>query len=283
MTTIENKSKPKDFFKMVCGSEEMSSAKTNQSDHDSVYRQDASTVKYNEDLQPMEHNLPADITDMPYEVRRVLVHLMRQGVIIAAQKPKLFELICRYESYVRRHLSEVFLRLVLDAKSGVVFVARSDGEHGENGTENDTEEAGEDFVSLISKRTLSLYDTLLLLVLRKHYQDRESTGEQKITIDIDRIESYLIPFLPLTDHASLDKKKLVARVKEMVNRKVLSAIRGSDDRYEISPVIRYVVDAAFLESMLNEYQCLADEAGINYTNTDVTNSLSDISDNKLES
>jgi hypothetical protein len=113
--------------------------------------------------------------------------------------------------------------------------------------------------TLIPKRTLSLFDTLILLVLRKHYQDRESAGEQKITIDIERLESYLTPFLPITDHASKDRKKLLVRVKEMVKRKVLSTIRGEEDRYEITPIIRYVVNAGFLETMLAEYTALAQE------------------------
>ena len=117
---------------------------------------------------------------------------------------------------------------------------------------------------MISKRTLSLYDTLILLVLRKHYQDRESAGEQKITIDVERLESYLTPFLPITDHASKERKKLLARVKEMVKRKVLSTIRGTEERYEITPIIRYVVSASFLESMLAEYTALAsDQSSLN--------------------
>ena len=199
-------------------------------------------------------------SDMPHDARRVLVHLMRQGSVMASQKSKLFEQLCRYELAIRKHLSEVYLQLVLDQKSGVAFVASissesvSDVEDDDfGGDESDSDESA----TLIPKRTLSLFDTLILLVLRKHYQDRESAGEQKITIDIERLESYLTPFLPLTDHASKDRKKLLARIKEIVKRKVLSTIRGEEDRYEITPIIRYVVNASFLEVMLVEYATLA--------------------------
>ena len=202
---------------------------------------------------------------MPHDARRVLVHLMRQGSVMASQKSKLFELLCRHESAIRKHLSEVYLRLVLDQKMGVAFVASADYQNDisdinfEPGAENQDDPELDESTTLIPKRTLSLYDTLILLVLRKHYQDRESAGEQKITIDIERLESYLTPFLPITDHASKDRKKLLARVKEMVKRKVLSTIRGADDRYEITPIIRYVVSASFLESMLAEYTLLAQQ------------------------
>lgn|SRR5690554_718802 len=202
---------------------------------------------------------------MPHDARRVLVHLMRQGSVMASQKSKLFELLCRHESAIRKHLSEVYLQLVLDQKMGVAFVASADYQNdiGDINVESDSENQDDleldESTTLIPKRTLSLYDTLILLVLRKHYQDRESAGEQKITIDIERLESYLTPFLPITDHASKDRKKLLARVKEMVKRKVLSTIRGAEDRYEITPIIRYVVSASFLESMLAEYTLLAQQ------------------------
>lgn len=207
-------------------------------------------------------NVKSSDSDMPHDARRVLVHLMRQGSVMASQKPKLFEQLCRYESAIRKHLSEVYLQLVLDQKSGVAFVASTASEHVGNveddGLEDEAADSDES-ATLIPKRTLSLLDTLILLVLRKHYQDRESTGEQKITIDIERLESYLTPFLPITDHASKDRKKLLVRIKEMVKRKVLSTIRGEEDRYEITPIIRYVVNAGFLETMLAEYTALAQE------------------------
>ncbi len=206
-----------------------------------------------------EENKQISDSEMPHDARRALVHLMRQGSVISSQKTKLFELICLHELSIRRHLSEVYLRLVLDRKTGVAFVARVNSEHAENNPENNNieEQDAEEATSLITRRTLSLMDTLILLVLRKHYQERESSGEQKITIDIERLESYLSPFLPITDHASKDRNKLIARVKEMVRRKVLSTIRGAEERYEITPIIRYVVNASFLESMLDEYTQLA--------------------------
>ncbi len=195
---------------------------------------------------------------MPPEARRALVSLLRQGVILASQKAKLFESLCRHQTAVRRHLSEVYLKLVLDEKTGVAFVASIQKEED---TELDNF-ADNEIVSLLSRRTLSLYDTLLLLVLRKHYQDRETSGEQLIVIDRERVESYLTPFLPLTNSTKSDRRKLGAALERMVKKKLLRKIRGSKDRYEITPVIRYVVSAEFLENMLDEYLRIAAENDI---------------------
>ncbi|MCK7549373.1 DUF4194 domain-containing protein [Marinobacter koreensis] len=199
----------------------------------------------------------ANSSELPHEARRVLVYLMRQGAVIGTQKPGVFATLCRYESQIRRHLAEVYLRLVLDEKAGVAFVGLNETE-----TDEDDNPIDGESVSLISKRTLSLYDTLLLLVLRRHYQERESAGEQKIAVDLERLESYLTPFLPLTNHAKADRKKLNGAVQKLIQKKILAAARGAEDRYEITPIIRYVVDAAFLESMLDEYLRMAEEANV---------------------
>lgn len=212
---------------------------------------------------------------MPGDASRVLVHIMRHGVIFHAQKPNLYNSLCQYQSMIQRHLSEVYLTLVLDERQGIAFIARSDSET--SGISQDSfdpastsdpkdlladeliDSNGEYTHSLISKRTLTLYDTLILLMLRKYYQERETSGEQKIIIDLERLSSLLTPFLPLTDHTSRDLKKLNARLKEFSRRRLLSNIRGTDERYEITPLIRYVVSADFLESMLDEYLRLAQD------------------------
>lgn len=228
-----------------------------------------------EDSSPEEPSIVADVSEpkcpepdksttaLSPETRRALVYLLRQGVIFSSRKAKLFQSICRQQPAVRRHLAEVYLKLVLDERAGIAFVATLQKE--EDAELDDF--ADNEIVSLISTRTLSLYDTLLLLVLRKHYQDRETTGEQLIVIDRERVESYLTPFLPLTNSTKADRRKLGPALERMVKKKILRKIRGSKDRYEITPVIRYVVSAEFLENMLGEYLRIAKENSIDVTDT----------------
>ncbi len=242
------------FYTMVTGEAEQKAPSFEKNEDESG---DEVQMLSNEDVQALSDESTS--SEMPHEARRILVHLMRQGTVLAAQKPKMFELLCRYEQPIRRHLSEVYLQLVLDQKAGVAFVATADSEHcpPEEEASLAEDEGDEEIVSLISKRPLSLFDTLILLVLRKHYQDRETAGEQKITIDIERLESYLTPFLPITDHASKDRKRLLARVNEMKKRKILSTLRGEEYRYEVTPIIRYVVSANMLEQLLEAYTAMS--------------------------
>ncbi len=190
---------------------------------------------------------------LPPEARRALVNLMRQGVIMADSKRVLFEALCRYEALIQDHLADMYMRLLIDQKAGLALVLQQE-------ITGDVEDDDE-VTSLISRRTLSLYDTLLLLVLRKHYQEREAAGAQRVFIDIDRIEVQLTPCLPLVNSSRSDRRQLNGALNTMKDRRILAAVRGDEERFEITPVIRYVVNAVFLEEMLQAYQNLLAQAG----------------------
>ncbi len=207
----------------------------------------------NEAETPQSTDSDSNRGRLPHEARRALVGLLRHGVIMAANKRLLFDALCRYRAQIDAHLADMYLRMLLDEQAGLAILLQQEL------TDADDEEE-EEIASLISRRTLTLYDTLLLLVLRRHYQEREAAGEQRVIIDIDRIEIALRPFLPLTNFSRSDRRQLKGALEKMKQRRILSAVRGEEERFEITPVIRYVVSAAFLEQMLSEYQKLARQA-----------------------
>lgn len=188
------------------------------------------------------------------ETRRALVALLRNGVIMAANKRLLFETLCRDRLRIQSHLADMYLHMLLDEQAGLVILLQRD--------EEQTGDNNEEISTLISRRTLTLFDTLLLLVLRKHYQQREAAGEQRVMVDIDRIEVALQPFLPLSNSSRSDRRRLNGSLSNMKERRILTAVRGEEDRFEITPVIRYVVNAACLEQMLDEYRVLAGQAAV---------------------
>lgn len=191
---------------------------------------------------------------MPLEARRALVLLLRQGVVMADSKRLAFEALCRHEGLIAEHLGNMFMRMLLDMKAGIAILLQQEVA--------DQDEEADEASRLINKRTLSLYDTLLLLVLRKYYQERETAGEQRIIIDIERIEALMTPFLPLTYSSRSERRTLNGSLALLKDKRLISAVRGDDERFEITSVIRYVVNADFLERLLNEYERLAGDAGV---------------------
>jgi len=190
------------------------------------------------------------------ETRRALVALLRHGVIMASNKRQLFDTLCREQVKIQSHLADMYLYMLLVEPGGLAMLLQQE--------EMDTDEEGE-VSKLITRRTLTLFDTLLLLVLRKHYQDRENAGEQRVIVDVDSIEIGLLPFVALTNSSQTDRKKLNAALKKMKERRILTEVHSEEDRFEITPVIRHVVNASFLEQMLGEYQALAGQTSSELT------------------
>lgn len=191
---------------------------------------------------------------LPAEARRALVELMRQGVVVAESRRLVFDALCAHRTLIADHLADMYLRVLIDESAGLALLLNAQS----GGNDDDDEE--EAAAALISRRTLTVYDTLLLIVLRKHFLDRETAGDIRIRVDVAQIEALLMPFLPLTGSTSSDRKKLNGAVEGMKRRKILNAVRGEDERVEISFVIRYVVNAEYLEHLLEEYRRLAEEA-----------------------
>ena len=230
--------------------------KETQESEDKIVVTNVSVNATEEDLNSDNITDKKDTSLMPPEAKKALVSLLRYGVILAAQKINLFQILCRYQHDIRHHLSNMYLKLILDDKMGVAYIESiSDDELNADDETNDDEAT-----SLITRRTLTLYDTLLLLVLRKHYQERETSGEQKVVIDVERIEANLTPFLALTNSSKSDRRKLSSALTKLHDKKIISTLRGTKDRFEITPIIRYVVNAEFLESLLQEYIKLAKDA-----------------------
>jgi hypothetical protein len=205
---------------------------------------------------------------LPAEARRALVELMRQGVVVAETRRLVFETLCAHRALIEDHLADMYLRILIDESAGLALLLSAQGVSSDEDDETPT---------LISQRTLTIYDTLLLIVLRKYFLDRESAGDVRIRIDVTQIEALMIPFLPLTASSTSDRKKLNGALDGMKKRRILVAVRGEDERVEISPVIRYVVNAEYLERMLAEYRRLAAEAGTNSPGVDASEA-SDVDD-----
>jgi hypothetical protein len=101
-----------------------------------------------------------------------------------------------------------------------------------------------------------LFDSLVILVLRKHYQQREAIGETRTLIELDQIAEQLVPFLPITNNESLDRKRLNSALEKLKDNKIITRVRGDSERVEITPVIRFVIDSNFLSELEKEYRQL---------------------------
>ncbi len=191
---------------------------------------------------------------IPHEASRALVYLLRHGVVRSQDKQQIFQSLCKYEEIIATQLKILFLEMLLDKKNGFAMLKQKEGDN-----EVDDEEIGS---GLIIRYTLSYYDSLVLLMLRKYFKDRENAGEQTVFIDPDQLETMLHPFLSASKSDRMDRKVLHGALKRLKDKKIITQPRGDRERYEILPTIRHVVNVDFLEVMLEEYAVLAEKGKI---------------------
>ncbi len=178
------------------------------------------------------------------EVRHALIYLLRQGVVRFATKRNIFEQLQQHELLVNDHLADMYLRMLIDERAGIIVLLQ-------NEIDEDEEEESR---ALMNRRTLSIDETLTLIILRKYFQEREAAGEQQIFIDTDWLNAQLVPYSELSNSSKTEQRRLSGLINSMKEWHILATVRGESDRFEILPVIRYVVSAEALAELLAEYQ-----------------------------
>ncbi|MEG2602429.1 MAG: DUF4194 domain-containing protein [Carnobacterium sp.] len=198
------------------------------------------------EIEQLDQNIEQqdNALQLPQQARHALVTLLKYGVILAAQKNKLFDAVYQHQQLLSQYLQQMYLNLFVDERAGMAYI--------EQQVQDETDEDDE-VLQLISTRTLTLYDSFLLIILRKFYQERQALGEDQVIIDIDRIDHAMRPFLAMSNYQSRERQKLSGALEQLRQKKLLMSVRGDESRFEISPIIRHVLDATVLDNLLAQY------------------------------
>lgn len=182
---------------------------------------------------------PGDTGTLPDRTRRVLLRLVRGPYLSGAREPLLWAALLSDEAAIRTRLADLFLDLVVDPANEFAFVRNAP-----------TETAP----SAVRSETLTFLDTAMLLVLRQTLLSEEGRGRVIVgqTEVFEQLAVYRTP--------DRDEKDFTARLNsswhKMHNKlRVLHA--SGDDRAEISPVLRLIVDADQVRAITAEYQRIA--------------------------
>ena len=153
------------------------------------------------EIEQLDQNIEQqdNALQLPQQARHALVTLLKYGVILAAQKNKLFDAVYQHQQLLSQYLQQMYLNLFVDERAGMAYI--------EQQVQDETDEDDE-VLQLISTRTLTLYDSFLLIILRKFYQERQALGEDQVIIDIDRIDHAMRPFLAMSNYQSRERQKL---------------------------------------------------------------------------
>ncbi|GLJ61458.1 hypothetical protein GCM10017576_15870 [Microbacterium barkeri] len=171
------------------------------------------------------------------ESRKALLKLIQGPYLSASRSPRQWAALLSDEATVRSRLNDLFLDLVVDRDGGFAFVRNVD--------------AGElDVPSAVRSESLTFLDTAMLLVLRQLLLSAESEG--RVIVGQDEVFEQLEPFRTADRDETDFRKRLNASWVKMKNRlRVVHTV--SEDRVEISPVLRLLVDAEQARAIAAEY------------------------------
>lgn len=191
---------------------------------------------------------PEDTGTLSYHSRRALVQLLKGPMVTAQDHPQVWQAITSDEKALRSALHNVFLDLVLDEDSGIAFTRAAAG-----GQDVDAGDGRlEPVPKVLRTESLSHVDSLIILHLRQELA-LAAPGERVI---IDRGELREQVLLYRVD-AERDETKLAKRYDASFRRMVDYSLVHSTEtegRFEVSPALRQIFDAATVEGVRAEYE-----------------------------
>ena len=141
---------------------------------------------------------------------------------------------------IRSRLADLFLELVVDSDAQVAFVRQAD--------------TGDVDSPILLRRTrLTFLESVLLLFLRQLLADADVRGERAVVSTEEMVEQMKLYEHSLnTDRAGFERR-IHAAIEKVKKNSVISPIRGSDERYEISPTLKLLFSAEEVVSLARSY------------------------------
>lgn len=188
---------------------------------------------------------PGDSGELALDTRRALVQLLAGPALDGRRHAKLWPVLLRDETVICKRLAELFLELVIDRDMQVAFTRQADT-------------ASLEVPLLLRRAQLTFIDSVLVLYLRQRLTHADAQGERAVVSLEEVLENLtLYERSASTDRAGFTKR-VNASVEKVKKHNILQKIRGSEDRFEISPTLKLLFSAEEIQSLGALYKRMAD-------------------------
>ncbi|TFC50338.1 MULTISPECIES: DUF4194 domain-containing protein [unclassified Cryobacterium] len=178
--------------------------------------------------------------------RRALLELIKGPYLSGVKAPALWSALLADEVGIRSRLHELFLELVIDRVGEFAFVRNV------STTELKVP-------STVRTAALTFLDTAMLLVLRQMLLAGEGGG--RVIVGQEDVFEQLRVYRTVDRDESDFNKRLNSTWLKMKNTLRVIHQAGAEDRAEISPVLRLIVDAEQIAAISGEYKRIAASGG----------------------
>jgi hypothetical protein len=178
--------------------------------------------------------------------RRAVLELIKGPYLAGSTSAALWSALLADEAAIRSRLHELFLDLVIDRIGEFAFVR--------NVT---TDELA--VPSAVRTASLTFLDTAMLLVLRQMLLSGE--GDGRVIIGQEEVYEQLRVYRTVDRDEHDFDRRLNSSWNNMKNKLRVIHQAGAEDRAEISPVLRLIVDAEQVSAISAEYRRIAAGGG----------------------
>ncbi|MFT8636591.1 MAG: DUF4194 domain-containing protein [Pseudoclavibacter sp.] len=186
---------------------------------------------------------PSDTGELSDASRRALLEIIKGPYLSGRAQPGLWAALVADETVIRSRLNDIFLDLVMDRTDEYAFTRKVD--------------APEIHVpAAVRTESLLFIDTVMILVLRQILL--AAPGEPRVIIGrkelYERLADYREPGADAVTYA----RNLNGAWNRMLNKfRVLHGIPGSNDRAEVSPVVKFLIDENRIRQLEDTYRGIA--------------------------
>lgn len=169
------------------------------------------------------------------ELSVVLVSLLK-GVLARDEHESRWASLLRYESQVRDHVALLGLELVIAEKDGYAFLRQRGGV-----------DSDEQVPRLIQRRALSYPVSLILALLRRRVSEHDaSSGEARVVLSVDDVESMVQPYLAHGTDEARQRDRVESYLRQIAKLGFIRFLRGDESRFEVRRLINSFVTADWL-------------------------------------
>lgn len=206
-----------------------------------------------------------DTGTLAEQSRRAVLELIKGPYLSGAKSATLWSALLADETTIRSRLHELFLDLVIDRSGEFAFVR--------NVT---TEEIA--VPSAVRTAPLTFLDTAMLLVLRQMLLSGDD--DRRVIVGQEEVYEQLSVYRTAERDEQDFDRRLNSSWNNMKNKLRVIHQAGAEDRAEISPVLRLIVDAEQVRAITAEYRRIAAD-GVGVVETTEDSAIEALNDEEL--
>jgi hypothetical protein len=184
-----------------------------------------------------------DCGTLPLDARRALCQLLAGPSLDASRHGSSWPALLRHEAALRSRLCDLFLELVIDREAGIAFARQAD--------------TGElDAPVLLRSLPLTFIESVLLLYLRQQLAEADAHGHRAVVEEAALLDALSVYEKSVSTDRAGFAKRVTAAIGKMKDNHVLNKLRGSEDRYEVSPALKLLFSAEDVQALAQAYRDL---------------------------